>query len=185
MSHGIPIGTGPIGTGPISTGLTESSIGESGTSARERARLEKAARSFESMLLQSMLKEMRQAQLENGFFGSGPGASVYEGMFESHLAQHLSRESPLGIADALLRSWEQEPGSARNVDRTLREIRAQRSYGDGVAPATDAVAGERPASSDRISRPFGWGTHPIDGDHRFHGGVDLPAPTGTPVVSVA
>ncbi|MEO6863279.1 MAG: peptidoglycan DD-metalloendopeptidase family protein [Microcoleus sp.] len=34
-----------------------------------------------------------------------------------------------------------------------------------------------------ITSPFGWRTHPITGDGRFHTGTDLGAPMGTPVLA--
>ena len=33
----------------------------------------------------------------------------------------------------------------------------------------------------RISSRFGWRTHPLTGRPNFHGGVDIPAPAGTPI----
>jgi murein DD-endopeptidase MepM/ murein hydrolase activator NlpD len=43
----------------------------------------------------------------------------------------------------------------------------------------------KPCRYSRVSSGFGYRTHPITGSRQFHGGVDLAAPTGTPVRAVA
>ena len=48
---------------------------------------------------------------------------------------------------------------------------------------TSGISWVMPISYTRFSSPFGWRTHPIYGDTRFHAGVDLSAPTGTPIVA--
>ena len=40
-----------------------------------------------------------------------------------------------------------------------------------------------PISYNEFSSPYGWRLHPVYGDWRFHYGVDLSAPTGTPIVA--
>ncbi|WP_051688285.1 peptidoglycan DD-metalloendopeptidase family protein [Desulfofalx alkaliphila] len=40
-----------------------------------------------------------------------------------------------------------------------------------------------PVEYFRITSPFGWRTHPVLGDQRFHSGIDLGAPSGTPIYS--
>ena len=47
----------------------------------------------------------------------------------------------------------------------------------------DGVTWLLPINYTRFSSPFGWRVHPIYGDWRFHYGVDLSAPQGTPIVA--
>jgi murein DD-endopeptidase MepM/ murein hydrolase activator NlpD len=129
-------------------------------------RFRKAAEAFEAMLVQSLLRSMREAQLEEGFFGQGTGASTYEAMFESHLAESIATGSPLGIARALETQW---------GDRVEDEANAQAKIDDALL-AYDTHG---------VSSPFGWRKDPLDGTERFHDGVDLPAREGTPVIAVA
>lgn len=39
------------------------------------------------------------------------------------------------------------------------------------------------ASSHRVTSPFGWRTHPITGRRNLHGGIDIAAPNGTPIMA--
>lgn len=39
------------------------------------------------------------------------------------------------------------------------------------------------ASSHRVTSPYGWRTHPITGKRHLHGGIDIAAPNGTPVMA--
>jgi murein DD-endopeptidase MepM/ murein hydrolase activator NlpD len=53
--------------------------------------------------------------------------------------------------------------------------------GRGVAPLHFG----KPIKTDLVTSPYGWRTHPVFGDLRFHKGVDFGAPKGTPVVAAA
>ncbi len=51
----------------------------------------------------------------------------------------------------------------------------------GSANTVDGLTWLLPVSYTRFSSPFGYRVHPVYGDWRFHYGVDLAAPQGTPI----
>ena len=60
----------------------------------------KAAEKFESLLATQLIKEMRKG-LDEGFFGSGPGADVFEGWLDEHLGDALAKSGALELASAI------------------------------------------------------------------------------------
>jgi murein DD-endopeptidase MepM/ murein hydrolase activator NlpD len=172
------------------TPLIESAapVESASTQRDDRARMHEASHAFEALLMQILLRTMREAQLEEGFCGEGAGASTYEGIVETNLADLLASSSPLGIANQIEEQWAHRADAGREVQDTLRDLgrlRAEQAYAapDAAIPAsrTDMPAPRAPG----VSSEFGWRTDPLDGTRRFHGGVDLPAAPGTPVLAVA
>ncbi len=88
---------------------------EAVTPERERERVREAARGMEAALVRQMLSAMERAQLEEGLFGSGPGAGAWQTAFQMFLSEALSEREPFGlaegIADELLRGREGRAGA--------------------------------------------------------------------------
>ena len=55
------------------------------------------------------------------------------------------------------------------------------SIGGGIGNTVDGVTWLIPISYNYFSSPFGYRIHPISGTWKMHNGVDLSAPTGTPI----
>ena len=67
-------------------------------------------------------------------------------------------------------------------EREYREWLASQPSGGGAGSNTvDGITWLMPINYTYFSSPFGYRIHPIHGDWRFHYGVDLSAPQGTPI----
>ena len=81
------------------------------TDAKEQApaALKEAARQFESLFTQMLLKSMREANKsfgEDSLFGSDQG-EMYQDMFDDQMAMQLSKGKGLGLADMLVKQLQQ------------------------------------------------------------------------------
>ena len=71
--------------------------------------LEQAAKSFEAMFVQTMMKEMHNAKLEDGLFDS-EGEKPFQSMLDQAYADLATKQNRFGIADAIKRTFE------KNID---------------------------------------------------------------------
>jgi murein DD-endopeptidase MepM/ murein hydrolase activator NlpD len=158
----------------------------------ERARLERIAQEFESMLLVQVLRGMRTSgSWEDGEEGDTFGAeSMYETL-DVELASHLARIQGLGLSDQLLTAFDRmNPGTA--ADAAHAPATTAQGEMPGAAPAKHVeqpaatIAPEPPAPaigpiSGEVTSDFGWRRDPFTGQAKFHRGIDLRAAYGQDV----
>ena len=146
-------------TESISSAFVQPLMGDSLASIRNGRTIPEVAQEFEALLLAYMLKTMRQSVESGGLFPKESGHETYMEMMDHQLARSLASKQSLGIADLL-------------------ESQIGRKNGSPV---------ETPAATESPYRPvsdMGWRRDPINGEQRYHKGVDLAAPEGTPVPSL-
>lgn len=62
------------------------------------AREEDAGEQMEALFATMLVKELRKALPNEGFFGSGKGADVFNGWMDEFLGEHLARDGALDLA---------------------------------------------------------------------------------------
>ena len=141
-----------------------------------------------------MLRQMRQSLTMAGDDEEDKSTQPYGAMtdtMDTELAQKLSQDGGLGIADVIIQAFTQQQHDARAPVTTAA----------GSAPVPVPFAPVRPAVplaqpptplpaaslpvSQHVTSGFGWRHDPLTGETRFHKGVDLRAAYGQPVASVA
>jgi murein DD-endopeptidase MepM/ murein hydrolase activator NlpD len=139
-----------------------------------------AAKKFEGLMIQMMVKEMRKTLPENGLFGSDE-ISMYEDLFDQVIADRIAEGRGLGLAEQIIQSP------------------SERFLGAGDAPAAADLRPGSPRISlpsvdpgrrapmpvfGRITSLFGQRRDPIHGQERHHNGMDIAAPEGSPIQSI-
>lgn len=72
-----------------------------------------AGKKVESLFATLLVKELRKALPEEGFFGSGPGADVFNGWLDEFMGEQLARDGALGLADRVETALEEREGETR------------------------------------------------------------------------
>jgi len=131
------------------------SIRSLGRSDKNQA-LEKIAQQFESMMVQMMMKSMRQANeaFSEGSMFSSPAGDMYEDMYDDQIALSLSQGRGLGVAEVMVRQLRQRFGEPEEkvLDSSVEDYMQHRVPRPAVtsslpsSPAVDAV--DRPAEFD-------------------------------------
>jgi len=84
--------------------------------ARQRNKLRQAARDFEAVFVQYLLRSMRRSVPKTDLFGRGLSGEFYESMFDQSVARAVVSKRGLGLADKIIEELERrlpEPASAR------------------------------------------------------------------------
>jgi murein DD-endopeptidase MepM/ murein hydrolase activator NlpD len=142
----------------------------------EQSELEQAARQFEAMLLQVVIKEMRKTVPEGMF--AGTGTDVFQDLFDQELSSQMLGEGPgLGLADSIVGNSRIDSQPIHGLPPALQAYGAQGSSEDRALPDVLPVDG-------RVSSVFGSRKDPIRGTQRDHHGLDIAAPEGTDIRAV-
>lgn len=173
---------------------SQRSLTVDGSGQDDPKRVAELAHQFESLFIAQMLRQMRQSLTMAGDDEDDKTSKPFEAMtdqMDSALAQNLSENGGLGIAQVIIDAFNQQqaskaPGAvaranvgAAPVSVPLTTPQAPVSLPSSAAPTA------MPLPASHVTSKFGWRHDPLTGQTRFHKGVDLRAAYGQPVASVA
>jgi murein DD-endopeptidase MepM/ murein hydrolase activator NlpD len=127
--------------------------------------VQSAATELAGLFVTQMLQAMRRTVPKSGLFEESFAHDTYTSLFDQEIARHIAQREDLGLT-ALLQ----------------RQLTVLNAYRQQATPTHSRFI--MPVEGQHSS-PFGWRTHPIDHEERWHGGIDIAAPSGTPVRAAA
>lgn len=121
---------------------------------------------IQSMFMEVMIQTMEQnVGAEDGLFGDSSSSDIYRGMLNEQLAKAMTAQ----VGTRTISKTEATP-----VQLPVSQPRRSERESPSELPV-----------SGRISSQMGWRKDPINGEMRFHKGVDIAAPQGSTVKAVA
>jgi len=168
----------PLQTGFESSGFLEKAeriekvFAGSSSHSKEKNEALKAGQEFESFLLAYMIKKMRDTVMESDLLGNRKAEHVYRSMMDEQIAHELSQQGGLGLAEMICRQLERRTGEEAMPQETEAplpsgDFSAQKAFGLTVAA--------------QISSGYGWRHDPFTGERKWHDGIDIALPDGSPV----
>jgi murein DD-endopeptidase MepM/ murein hydrolase activator NlpD len=131
-------------------------------------KLRKACEDFESVFTYQLLRSMRKTIDKCDLFHGGSGEEIYESLLDQELAKSMAGRGAKSLAEILYQEL-------RHKDVLLSpetDIPQTQEMDREPKPPAFPING-------RISSPFGWRNDPINGEKKFHKGIDLAAEEGT------
>lgn len=152
--------------------------------------MRKALKDFESLFINQMLKTMRESVGKSELMHGGSGEDIYTSMLDEELAKSISNAGGIGLEKMLMKQMSSEYGKAAAMDvtDTHRPVRTELMPGVHVDAQGTLHKGPLPMRlpvNGRISSEYGLRNDPFTGESRFHHGLDIAAPEGTPVYPAA
>jgi peptidoglycan hydrolase FlgJ len=125
--------------------------------------LKEAARQFESLFTQMLLKSMREANKsfgEDSLFGSDQG-EMYQDMFDDQIAMQLSKGKGLGLADMLVRQLQSAPATSAPTANSQSLTTSKDDFISQLRPHAEQAARELGVDPNALlaqaALETGWG----------------------------
>jgi murein DD-endopeptidase MepM/ murein hydrolase activator NlpD len=153
------------------------------------------AAQFESMLLVSMLRDMRQSgKWDDGSpEESGLGAETFFETLDVELANYISKVKGFGLADELQKSIGKSvagsahgvvPAATPTVNRSVEQNPVEPKPTEQKTVSAESITGgalQFAVAPGSITSSYGWRRDPFTGHARFHRGIDVKAAYGQDV----
>lgn len=129
--------------------------------ADEFGRFKQAAREFEAVLVEQMVKEMRTGDFKSTLLGKDSGMETYRDMLDGEYVRLITERGGIGLADFMVRNT---PPELIGKSVSNQALEAAKDAGLELERASSFMGNGRQFSQTGLPAPTAWGVKGRPGD---------------------
>jgi Rod binding domain-containing protein len=129
--------------------------------SKEFKRFQQVTKEFESLLLESMVKDMRKQTFKNDLFGKDSGMDTYKEMLDGEYVRLMSERGGIGLSDFMLQNT---PPELMGKAGSTKAWNAAKAAGAEVDRASSFAGTDRQSLQTGLPASGSWGVNRRPGD---------------------
>ncbi|MFH1069629.1 MAG: transglycosylase SLT domain-containing protein [Candidatus Glassbacteria bacterium] len=145
-------GTDPLSAGSRALEQSLKRLRESASRAEEDEQLRKVSKDMESLFVKLLLDSMQKTVPQDGLLGNSSAMDTWRDMFNEKLADKISDQNSIGLADMIYKQLYTEIDRHREVPSATADDAAPQVH-EPSPPTTPAAPVPAPSEEDRRAEP--------------------------------
>ena len=127
----------------------------------ELQRFKQVTREFESLLVETMVKEMRTGDMKSTLFGKDSGMETYRDMLDGEYVRLMTERGGIGLADFMVNNTPPELIGKEGTDKKLKAVK---NAGEELERVSSFVGTDRQSLQTGLPTPGAWGVNRGSGE---------------------
>jgi Rod binding domain-containing protein len=138
-----------------------SAVGHGRRDTPELERFKQVTKEFESLLVETMVKEMRTGDMKSTLFGKDSGMETYRDMLDGEYVRLMTERGGIGLSDFMVRNT---PPELMGKDGTAKKLQAVKNAGQELDRVSSFAGSDRQSLQTGLPTPGAWGVNKRPGD---------------------
>jgi Rod binding domain-containing protein len=127
----------------------------------EFERFQQVAKEFESLLVETMVREMRTGDMKSTLFGKDSGMETYRDMLDGEYVRLMTERGGIGLADFMVRNT---PPELMGKSGSAKALQAAKAAGAELDRISSFAGSDRLSLQTGLPTPGSWGVNGRPGD---------------------
>jgi Rod binding domain-containing protein len=127
----------------------------------ELERFKQVTKEFESLLVETMVKEMRTGDMKSTLFGKDSGMETYRDMLDGEYVRLMTERGGIGLSDFMVRNT---PTELMGKEGSAKKLQAVKNAGQELDRVSSFAGSDRQSLQTGLPTSGSWGVNKRPGE---------------------